>query len=167
MSEARESERASFKGSLPLFSRTLDKGTKRGGKGSDAKMERGKEEKRKRNCRATRVSIERMEEEGNKVREAFLCGGSPRRPVGISPRVWIKGRAPFALLCLCQETPEFRYNGKSKGGSYSNLGKSFVGHEAGALRINRPSERERVLSFQPLNELSRVDESSGQVRFDV
>lgn len=26
---------------------------------------------------------------------------------------------------------------------YSNLGKSFVGHEAGALRINRPSERER------------------------
>lgn len=104
MSEARESERASFKGSLPLFSRTLDKdGTKRGGKGSDAKMERGKEEeeKRKRNCRATRVSIERMEEEGNKVREAFLCGGSPRRPVGISPRVWIKGRAPFALLCVC------------------------------------------------------------------
>lgn len=100
MSEARESERASFKGSLPLFSRTLDKGTKRGGKGSDAKMERGKEEKRKRNCRATRVSIERMEEEGNKVREAFLCGGSPRRPVGISPRVWIKGRAPFALLCV-------------------------------------------------------------------
>lgn len=59
MSEARESERASFKGSLPLFLRTLDKGgTKRGGKGSGAKMERGKEEeeKRKRNCRATRVS---------------------------------------------------------------------------------------------------------------
>lgn len=53
---------------------------------------------------------------------------------------------------------------------YSNLGKSFVGHEAGALRINRPSERERegggVLSFQPLNELLRVDESSGQARFD-
>lgn len=109
--------------------------------------ERGKERKEKKQS----VGQREWMEEGTRhfsVRHPALSG--------LPLCVWIKGRAPFALPCVCacvcdKKRQNFVTMERAKGRWCSNLGKSFVGHEAGeeGLRINRPSG-ERLLTFQNL-----------------
>lgn len=77
-----------------------------------------------------------------------LCVTLPSR--GFLFAFGLKEELPCVCACVCDKKRQnFVTMERAKGRWCSNLGKSFVGHEAGeeGLRINRPSGG-RLLTFQ-------------------